>query len=96
MNEQQLISNILSKPSMKILQGLPTKKKEAVSLEELATKTDCSVSSVYRIMQKLIEWTNIVVVDVPTNHRPITLYYLKSRTFTVKLNTKGIEMKVNK
>ena len=97
MNEQQqLVDTILSQPSMKILRGLPTKKKEAISIEELAKKTGFSINSAHRIMRKLTGWSNIEPVQVPTNHRPITLYYLKSRTFTVKINTKGIEMKVKK
>ena len=96
MNEQVLISDILSKPGMKILAGLPTKKKNAVSLEDLAKKVGYPESTAYRIMSKLVEWSNIATIKIYTSRHPLTLYYLKNNSFTVKINKEGIAMKVKK
>ena len=81
---------------MKLLHVLPTKKKEAMSLQDLAKKTGYTASTVYRIMSKLVSWPNIATITIYTAHHPRTLYYLKNSSFTVKIKKEGIAMKVNK
>lgn len=94
MNEE-LASTILSKPAVKLIRALPTSPPRALSIEELAVDVGMPTATVYRIMAILSDWDNIISYKVESSHAPLTLYYIKSRNFTVTITNKGIDVKVD-
>ncbi len=94
MNEE-LASTILSKPAIKLIRALPTRAVKATSIEELAVDVGMPAATVYRIMAILSDWDNVTSYKVESSHAPLTLYYIKSRNFTVTITNKGIQVKVD-
>ena len=92
MNEE-FIRAILSKSGITLINGLPTSPQKAISIGELAEKIQSTVSTTYRIMQTLSEWSNIVSITVPSIHAPLTLYYIKSKEYTINVTPKGITVR---
>lgn len=94
MNEE-LAGAILSKRGITMIQALSTKETKAISIKELAEKTGIPMVTTHRIMGVLSEWSNVKSFKVRSTHAPRTLYYLKSHKFTVFINNKGVQVKVN-
>lgn len=90
---QELISAILSKHGITLIQGLPTNPKRPISMAELAHRTYSSIATTYRTMNVLSEWSNIVSMKVSSIHAPLTLYYIKSKEYTINFTNKGITVR---
>ena len=98
MNESILISAILTPTGIKLLSHFPTTKRTALIIEQIAEIAEVPTTSAYRHIKTLREWNNIISIKnkSDTGGRPKWKYYIKSKNFTIRLKSSGIELSVIK
>lgn len=78
MNDNKIISAILSKNGIKIIQTLPRNEKQAISIRELGKKCKIPQTTIYRNIKPLLEWDNIGKMELPMINKTELYFYLKS------------------